>query len=277
MKLKITLYLILILLLSACADSAKESKSLELTSTNLAKIWKLADVNAIKAQSKNKNNKNSKPSVKTYYLSFFPDGTGIEITRSKFEEYKWQYDADRNEMTLKKPTGTDILKDIKLSLNNDAYLLSLKNADGKNLYFEVYSEMLKDYKEDPFYTENNSWRIKPTSKESKEQLKSRLKDYVQHYQYLFKSKVEYKNRKVTTLHSRGIIKVYEGAIGFVDKEKIPKDWIELFYDEAQAKEAHQMLVDYMDNKVIKKEVSGDWSGANYEILKELTQKISADI
>ena len=108
----------------------------------------------------------------------------------------------------------------------------------------------KNPQNDPWYPANNSWRIKPETPETKEQIKSRLKDYLRFFSLFLRDN---KKRDKSIVDWRGIptiIGFYSNGISLYSPEKIESSWNNCFYSQEQAMEAYTLIDEVMKTKTI---------------------------
>ena len=134
-------------------------------------------------------------------------------------------------------------------------------------------EMVEKFKMDSFYPKNNVWRKEPSQKESDEQIRERLLNYVLHFAYILKASTEREHNVVSFANSMGIIKVYRGGIGIVKTEQIEDEWKKCFYDEEDAMKAYVLFKSYLNRGVYKGGTTGDWVKDDYKILMSVYRKI----
>ncbi|WP_299883600.1 hypothetical protein [uncultured Lacinutrix sp.] len=260
MKKKHLLY-VTILFFSYCSSPVKEEKS------SIIGSWKLLEVKTPNQENSEKSSKSNK-----LILHMFPDSTYTELEGYKTRSGKW---SSLKENHFK--YGNTKLVIEKEDKVNNSLLVNIynekENLESKLKLVEA-EKVLKDYKEDPFYPDNNKWRQKPSRKETNEEIRARLLNYMLHYAYVLKASIERNSEKVSFAHSTGIIKLYQVGIGILPKNKIKTPWINCFYDHDDAMKAFYLFKSYLDEDgVFKGTSTGDWVKDDFDILMTLHSKI----
>ena len=212
-----------------------------------------------------------------YVQYFFPDKNYTEMSGYFAEHGKWAYQGND-----KIRFGNRLLQILRFEEKKGKEFMiaevEMREEDLKlELKFVREAQMLENYKVDPFHPTNNQWRIKPKSKESDQQIKARLINYVEHFAGILKAASEREGNIVSFAHSLGIIQVYRGGIGVVKKKKIEKDWVNCFYDEEDAFKAQSMFKKYVGGSKYRGGSSGNWVKDDYQILLNILRTMRNDI
>lgn len=206
-------------------------------------------------------------------LHFFPDSTYTELTEYSTTTGNWEFLSDNTirfgefELTIKNFETINSKKFLIASIVNEEDEL---NGEFR---FSQDGKMLENFKKDPFYGENNKWRNRPLRKETNEEIRERLLNYILHYAYILNASVERDQSAVSFAHSMGLIQQFRGGIGRIPKNKINEDWINCFYDEEDAMKAFYLFSSYLNKGVYKGGSTGSWVKDNYEILLTLFYEI----
>jgi hypothetical protein len=290
----------LLCLFSLAFISCSTDKEVEITREDqLHKVWKLKAFSFDTQDSVDKQkqlNLEYKLLSLGNYIFLFPDSVFSLVSGNKYAYGKWSFNDPENTIKLNAHPSAELILTEELRLgvyksqnNEPAY--QIKKAISKNgkielqllwpgigiFTYEEHAEMLSDHTSDPFYPTHNSWRNKPTQLESDSALKKRLHDYVEHMKLNFKAAVQRDGKMMSNKHSKGIIAIYEGGIGILEKEDVPYQWLYTYYDDRQAWQAYNMLDKALGHNTISKQYEGNWRKANYEILKEIEKKIIDDL
>jgi len=271
--------IITISLFISCA--ATEDDKIKINEDNLTGIWKCSEIelDAEKLEVDNEviQYRNNQIIYEGYFLSFFPDNSGTLTIGTACEQFNWKLDTLKETIYFGQIDQLDGNQAISLTKSESSMELKISNDYGYSIFVKVNEIVSPNYEIDPFFPENNLWRFKPTIPESTTQLKHRIKNYLQHYKYLFEVSLNDSARKFTNKNAKGILKIYRGGIGLVKKDEISEDWIDCFYNEDQAIAAYDILNEYLGSKVIRKSSNEDWIHSNHKILEELLTKIENDI
>ncbi|MBK7306601.1 MAG: hypothetical protein IPI88_05880 [Chitinophagaceae bacterium] len=280
MQYRLLLFFIITFFIWGCNDFGNNDK--DISTKNLTGSWRLFDLENIAATNTQHAEKllseadNSEMVKQGLILSFFKDGSFTQVEGSGYYRTgKWKYSSkektinftDSGTTTAIKVTGEIINKRLTISL--ESTLLQ------KNLKFARDAEPLKEFDEDPFYFKNNTWRIRPTQSETHDQLVKRLGNYFRHLLYILKSSKERKQDIVSFEFSQGLVRIYNGGIGIIPYGSVSKNWIDTFYDEANAREAYLAFQKYLVTNSYRGAAIGDWIQDDYNILLSIygdTQK-----
>ena len=249
-----------------------------ITEEKIQKGWRLSEVVAV-------NGKDAKTAAlikellqKTLIstgsvMHFFPDKTYTDLTNYSIKDGKWEL-VNGNELKF----GENKISIQKLEvINSRTFMIGDLYLAGQNLNVTLKwveeVPMLENFKEDPFYADNNKWRQKPEDKENEEQIKQRLLNYVLHFAYILKAASERKQNAVSFAHSLGIIQVYRGGVGAVSMEHIDDNWINCFYDSEDAKKAYDLFSLQLVNSSYNGGTTGEWIKDDYNILMSIVEDI----
>lgn len=208
---------------------------------------------------------------------FFRDGSMIKNPRGELSMGKWDLD------TTQKPIVVNI------QLNNGekekffiAYLMPYRlvladRKEGRKLLTEMSSEAFRhlDDEQDPFYKKNIAWRIKPSSPESTEEIKQRLKACL-HFFTLFYDRHIFSEQ--STINFGGLpscFRWYSGGIYLQKKEVLSRQWIRCFYNEEQAMKAYAMADELLSKKYNWPKNEPNWLGKNVAVLRQMEAKLDS--
>lgn len=284
---RITFYgmLIPLLFLLNCQQPEGQSKANtppQITQEALTQIWKLADIDLTTGAQDDTDAllNDAIDNVfleKGFLLSFFPNGEVTELLGYKFSQGRWRIILDKKAIEINKNGIKDTLQLLDLSNRNGRPYLAVNYEGIGMMEFQAIQTMLEDYKDDPFYPDNNRWRIKPTVEETDLELKNRLKNYVQHVTLILKAATEREAGIISFGHSQGIIKIYNGGIGIVKQQRVPDEWIASFFNREQAMLARKFYRQYLLAGTYKGASSGSWVKDDYKILAGLYKRIDDEL
>lgn len=267
----VSVLLVLLLLCGSCGRLGKDKAAV--SDDSLLGSWRLSDIagnDSIKKYSEDRllqAAQDKKQVGEGTVLSFFGDGTFTEISGDG--RYKWgEWRLSGNELAFR-PSGGGAPENMPLTQEklNGRPTLNLQDGAAKHeLTFIQYGRPLKDYRADPFYYSNNTWRIRPAQPETREQLQERLANYFRHLAYILQSSKDREQDIVSFEFSPGLVKIYNGGIGINPLESVARPWIATFYNEADAAKAHHMFQRYLATSSYKGAGTGDWITDDYNIL-----------
>lgn len=240
-------------------------------SKNILGIWRLADIiheNKVETGDKLLNEAKKKEAVKQGMVyAFFSDGNfTVTAGEGNYSFGKWSLTKD-NKLCLSRTSGNDTLEISYNELEDKKIQLKmLFPKSNESLIFIQEAKLLSDFKEDPFYTANNLWRIKPVESENINLIRERLGNYFKHIAYILKASEERKQEVVSFEFSMGIVKIYNGGIGINNFDIIPDTWKKTFFDNNEALIAHEMFRKYMENSEYRGASTGNWVKDDYDIM-----------
>lgn len=235
------------------------------------------------------------------YINFYSNNNFTYKFGSLFIFGNWSYDKKSKSISLSTREKDD--KESKMvfivdKLINDKLFLKIRPNDNKSLkpiidsldrsnfnglseYFQnsnqisVYSKDIfeyKDKKQDIFALNNNSWRIKPVVPETNIQIKERLKGSI-YYVIIFLNNSLLRKENSINIHSIfSPIKLAGNGIALKDKNDLPYEWIDIFYNQSQADEAYQLLL-HAFNQDIKINNYETWVELDLDLINQIYDKI----
>ncbi|MEI9958956.1 MAG: hypothetical protein WDM90_22180 [Ferruginibacter sp.] len=272
------IFCVIILSFSGCSLNGK------LTSEkNLQGTWRLYDITLIQTDPKGGDSFSETAALKKMVkdgdvLSFFKDESYYEISgEGKYKTGNWHFtekDASLSFIDSGKATAAIMMKIEKNEMGKE--ILSLPNT-AKNLLLKYIKESdpLKEFTEDPFYKNNNEWRIKPSHTEDSVQLIKRLSNYIKQLACVLKAAKERKQEVVSFEYSLGPVKIYNGGIGVHPYNILPDSWKNCFYNEADALKAYGIYEKYLATSRYRGAGTGDWIEDDYNILLTIYSGITA--
>jgi hypothetical protein len=270
-------YTYILLLASMALLFGCEKKSIQADATRSSKkkiiigTWQIADYTPRKNQQVDADAlfqaAKSKSLVKDGLIySFFPDSSFTGVSgKGEYQLDKWHFSNDGESIHFPTQKTT-----YSLSLYEEKerqYLKLEDESSGVVMIFAKAFDLLAQFKEDPFYPENNTWRIKAQKSEGTEELHARLANYFRHLAYLLKSASERKQSFISFVYSQGPVQIYNGGIGILPN--YPESWAKPYYNYDEAEAAYQMFGVYLKNAQYQGVGTGDWYKDDYEILTNI--------
>lgn len=244
-------------------------------SANLLGSWRMYGVNegdATMLEPDGSTLENTPMSKKELFISFFPDGSFTEIRDNNiYSTGKWSYDSTSRSVFL---TSQRVTQEIGISFNiaeNGLRVMHFEFDPQENMLLMEYGAPIDNYREDPFFAQNNTWRIKPAKAESDRQLRERLRNYLMHNSYLLKAAKTREHTRVSWEFSEGILRIYNPGIGIVKPGQVPAAWINAFHSEEDARKAYRIFEAYLAKSKVSGSGKGNWVQQNYKILEALHQ------
>lgn len=202
-------------------------------------------------------------------FNFFEDGSyTVAKGNGIFEKGKWMLENSNSLLHLSSDDGHSSAFPVGFEENMKGRGL-LSFSDKKNdveLKFIQESAPLKNYKNDPFYAQNNEWRFRPPAAEDSAQLAKRLTNYIKHVALILNAANERKQDVVSFTYSQGPIKIYNGGIGIYSFDIVPATWKNSFFSIADAQTAYNQYENNLRKGGYHGAGSGNWVLDDYNIL-----------
>ncbi len=217
--------------------------------------------------------KNKKDSVSTL-VSFFPDSTYTEVNnQGVFTTGRWMYSkSDGTVQFNRNPAPRSYCSELDYD-QSGLRLMKLVTHAGDSLQLAGFGKSMEAFRTDPYYEDNNVWRLKPAHAETKKEVLARLRNYILHSARLLHAADERRQQLISWEFSKGILQIYKSGIGIVPQEAIPEEWIATFYSREQAYLAHAILEDFLITTTYRGQSTGNWVKDDYAILMNIYQRL----
>ena len=266
---KSCLWLGLVWLCCACQLSSSTK-----TDDQLPGTWRLSDVTSLGLASNHGQSFEEEAQTKQLVkegmaLCLFEDQSFTEIdNRGQLITGQWEYRKDNSTLVMTGSGSTKTILPVKLEKNQfKRQVMHMTRADQNiELQFVKSEAPVKDFKSDPFYPTNNTWRIKPGHQETEAELVNRFAGYLKHVALILKSAKERSQDVVSFEFSKGPIKIYNGGIGIYDYTIVPDSWKGCFYNDHDAHQAYALYENYLRTSSFQGAGTGNWVDDDYSIL-----------
>lgn len=207
-----------------------------------------------------------------FYLS--TAGTFIKNPRSTFDYGNWIYDDAAKTITLNNSIDRtkDIYKIAKIA-SDELTVVNVGVNSTTNLKFVSQAKRYKNAKDEPFFIENNRWRIKPKAKESDTEIHERLKQNLHFFVLFYKSTLAKEDKIVSFWGLPSCFKWYGGSIFIKKKDELKDDWINCFYNKDQAMQAYAIADKLIEQKYTWPKGERNWIKLNLAVLEQMYKKI----
>jgi hypothetical protein len=266
----------LLIFICSCKQEVNFSKVL-VTTDNLEGIWRLTEIEIsddfYHASNSLEQRKVHGQIGQGYILSIFPNKELTRLIDNDMSVYTWNLivnnKSESPSLIIKNEVESDTFSNISIEDNQGYVFLSCQYKNIGTFKFHLENKMLEDFKEDPYFSENNKWRITSKTNESQKQLKARITNYLNHYRLLLLSSTKRPNTKIRLMNSEGILRVFDGGIGLKPRSQISKRWLYKYYSDSQAYKVYDRLEKHFKNRVIKKKTKAGWRLDNVSIIDSL--------
>lgn len=209
--------------------------------------------------------------VRCFYL--FDDFTYTRNVRNYMEYGKWEYNNENKKLIFKTSAGSRDEYKIAAIGPDDMIVINSEENSITKLTFIGSSYKYKNKNDDPYFIDNNRWRIKPNFSETDEQVRKRLKDCIHFYILFYKDNLARESKKISFYGFPTCIKWYGGGIYMVKEKELADNWFNCFYNKEQAMKAYRIM-----EKVIMKEYKWNkgkvsWVKKNLEVLQQMYENI----
>ena len=208
---------------------------------------------------------------------FFRDGSMVKNPRGELALGKWNLDSTQKPIVLNIQLNNGDKEKFYLAYLMPYRLVLADRKEGRKLLTEMSSEAFRHFhdEQDPFYKKNIAWRIKPSSPESTEEIKQRLKACL-HFFTLFYDRHIFSGQ--STINFGGLpscFRWYSGGIYLQKKEILSGQWKRCFYNEEQAMKAYEMADELLSKKYNWPKNEPNWLGKNVAVLKQMEAKLDS--
>jgi hypothetical protein len=212
---------------------------------------------------------------KDLIFSFFKDSSFTIIGKNGSYQFG-KYASKEDQLTFDSKNGKTKLE-LKFSVTNTGRRTMVVTGSGERKTFAEYAYPLKNDFDDPFYPDNNLWRLKPDYPEPKEQLRQKLINYLHHNCLVLKAATDRNQAVVSWEFSPGIVKILNGGIGIESVQRIPASWLNCFYSREEAMEAYRIFEVTLRKKAYTDGSSGNWARDDYRILSSVYEAVQKPI
>lgn len=209
---------------------------------------------------------------------FFKDGTVVKDPRGNLKIGTWKVNEAVKPITISLEFAKGEKETSQLAyLMPYEMILTTINDKVKKSTTDLSAEGVSNInlKEDPFYRDNVSWRIRPTSPETYKDIKQRLKNCIHFFVLFYDQKINAHSEKITFIGLPSCFTWYAGGI-FLQKEgELQQKWINCFYNKEQALQAYHIAGKLLNEKYDWPKKERSWLKLNVAVLKQMENKIDA--
>jgi hypothetical protein len=130
-----------------------------------------------------------------------------------------------------------------------------------------------DAAKNPFAKQNYRWSIRPTTPETNDAVRERVKECAQFYSYYLTGYVDGGATKIDFRALPSCFHWYSGGIGIQNENKLDKKWIHCFFSSEQALEGRQMLDDVISKKYTWDEKETNWIKQSAPVLLQIRDSL----
>ena len=208
---------------------------------------------------------------RSFYLS--TDSTYIRNPRNLMEYGRWRFDDAAKMIVLQERSGGKT--EYKLGGLAVKELIVVKKGESNDakLRFVSSGKQYRNASDNPFHISNNLWRVAPKNAESDAAVKQRLKEFI-HFHILFYRDNLAKDEKAISFYGfPTVLKWYAGGIFIIKEKDLPNNWIQCFYNKAQAQKARAMMEEVVGKKYQWPKGNISWVIKNLNVLEQMYQQL----
>lgn len=208
------------------------------------------------------------------YRSFYLSATGtfVKNPRNNFDYGNWSYDEASKTLVLNNSSSKT--KDVYRIINiRPSELTVTAGNDSKPIKFIAPGKRFKDPADEPYALDNNRWRIKPAAKEPDSAIHQRLKENLRFFILFYKSALAKGDTIISFWGLPSCFKWYGGAIFIKKKQELKPNWINCFYNEAQAMQAYALADRLLSQKYDWPKGERNWIKLNLAVVELMYKKL----
>ena len=211
-------------------------------------------------------------SYRSFYLS--TQGSFVKNPRNTFDYGNWSFDEAAKTITLNNSIdrSKDVYK-IARATYNELTLVNVGVNSSTNLKFISPGKRFKDANDEPYFIENNRWRIKPKAAESDSAIHQRLKDNLHFFILFYKSILAKDDKSVSFWGLPSCFKWYGGAIFLKTEKELQENWISCFYNKEQAMQAYALASKLLSQKYDWPKGESNWIKLNLAVVELMYKKL----
>lgn len=133
--------------------------------------------------------------------------------------------------------------DIEILLINDLKPNEMQVQTGHSKADNFDGLLVPKLENDPFSKANNLWRIAALTRESDQELKTRLRNHCSFWVSYFKWALENEMETVDVRSTPSPIKIYGNGFTIKPFHELPDTWKNYFYDSSDCRKANDILID----------------------------------
>lgn len=236
----------------------------------LSQDWVLED-DVAGLEGMDENSKFEVP-YRSFYLS--REGSFVKNPRNTFDYGNWSFDEAAKTITLNNSIDRpkDIYK-IARATYNELTLVNVGVNSSTNLKFISPGKRFKDAKDEPYFIENNRWRIRPKAAESDPAIHQRLKDNLHFFILFYKSILAKDDKSVSFWGLPSCFKWYGGAVFLKKEAELKENWISCFYNKEQAMKAYALADKLLSQKYDWPKGESNWIMLNLAVVELMYKKM----
>jgi hypothetical protein len=210
-------------------------------------------------------------------FDFFSDGSFVKNYRSAWYYGTWSINDDTKIITLKYENAADRhdkdLYKVTALATDELNIINKELNTSTILKFVSTESKLKNMADEPFHIANNQWRIKPTSIETDDEIKQRLKANLQFFALFYKWAIVKNDEHISFYGLPTCLQWYGGGIYMQKQEDLKDNWLNCFYNKQQALKAYALMEKVMGKKYSWPKENIGWVKKNLFVLEQMIKNL----
>lgn len=231
----------------------------------LSRSWKIVKVSIVEGNNRQNEAGFSSPGpaqfleeftdslYKDTYLRLYKNGDYAMLSKKgNYTTHTWKYDYQRSMVVLKgESPDTDIL--LKILESDDNWIQfrivhdsRLRSRQQINLL--CMPEPKYEYEDTDLLTkERNTWRIRPTRRQTRAEIQQRLVSHLAYIVDYFQMIANKKQAYFETALLQSPFRFYQGGLGIAPASDLPEHWTSTYYNREEALIARKLLAEALSN------------------------------
>lgn len=208
---------------------------------------------------------------------FFNDGTLIKDPRGKLKIGRWLLNdqAKPISMIMSFDNAEKEIKRLAHLVPTEMILSTGTENDKAKIALSADAFRHINSMDDPFYTANILWRIKPTSPETDHAIRQRLKDCIHFFVLFYEEKINAEVKTVSFVGLPSCFNWYSGGITLQQENALQQKWVDCFYNNQQAMKAYAFADKLISKKYDWPKKENNWLKLNVAVLRQMENKIDS--
>ncbi len=217
---------------------------------------------------------NSKFEIPYRSFYFSTEGSFVKNPRNAMDYGKWSFDGSAKTITINNTVDREInTYKIALLSANEMILVNTGINSTTNLKFIAPGKRYIRAADEPFFLENNRWRIPPKAKEPDSAIHRRLKENIHFFILFYKSALAKEDQVISFWGLPSCFKWYGGGVFLKKETELKENWINCFYNKEQAMQAYALADKLLSQKYDWPKGEQNWLKLNLAVLEQMYKKI----
>jgi len=207
-------------------------------------------------------------------LVLFRDHLVSENPRCFLQMGYWKLDKRKGQLILRFNEGNEqTFTLVELSLHTMVLRQTLGDGE-QTLTFSSDGLVYRNPGSDPYYPDNNRWRVKPSRSEKESAVRARTKAYVHFYSLFYRDNYLRQQSEISYIGLPCSFEWFNGGIGLPNTLDLDKKWIGCYYSQNEALEAYDMLKKIIESRQLDwTKHKGSWVLQTQNVLDQIHDRL----